>query len=1311
METITKIMKKRCLRRGIIYFLTWCLVLNTSLPTLLAGPTGGDVDTNPINGGGNADITYNTGTYKHTTLVKVQTERTIINWESLDTKGGAVNVRETLAFTQGALKDSAVLNRVISGYGTQFLGDLNAEGMRIFIVNPAGIVFGEGSTVNVTQLIASNLDISNNQFLAGDYEFVGDIEGVDVQERLGVINNGTITTFPGAEGVTEGVALIGQKILNTGTIKTGAGGFVVMAAGDRVLLGEPGSKIVVEMDSVTLSEDGFGNVVNESINEIEPGIIESPEGMIVLAAGDMFSVALELSSEPVRVASGVGRIEQNGTIDTDGIVGDGGQVMLTAADEVILSADSLTKANAGTTGDSGLVVVHSKGDTTVQADAKIEAMGGYVPYDITDEFDDVVDTSVEISGDSVNFAGDVDASASYGKRGKVIIDAMDMTIEDGYMPDTPPDNTVYEKWIEQQSYASTDVELVAHAKVGGNIVAKPISDGVIEGGSGDIVLRTKYDTGGIEFMPGPNGDRTAIHTTQGGNVYMLAGEGGIAIGDIISLVPQHAPEPWIVEPGKIRLLTTNYGDITTGQLSVDGGSYDEISVIASGDLLINGDVTTYAHQVDEDLEVGQARTCLVSEHGDVEINGIITVEAHAKYETTADIHIDAGRDVRIDLGEGQIRATALTSAEGTANASVLIHAGTDPELSGKGNITITNPKSADKAIYLRAQTQGDKTEIYSDGEAPVDIIEVTDGESRAKLELDEKHTDDCPDCPVPPGLDPPLPPLTDDDTATTHMGDSVVDNVLDNDTLPQGGDLTAHVIDEPEHGVLLDFDPETGEYTYQPDDGFVGEDTFTYVATDGELFAEAATVTITVTNTLPNLGDDTATTHMNDAGKVIDVVANDADPDGDAFAVDSFLYEGGGTLIQNEDGTFTYTPPKGFVGEDSFAYTTSDGQDGVSSGSAMAVITVTNALPILGDDAATTHMGDPVSGINVLANDADSDGDAFAVDSFVYQGDGILVQNDDGTFTYTPPKGFVGEDSFIYTTSDGQDGVSSEPAMVAIAVTNALPTLADDTATTDQGVAVTINVLANDFDPEGDLLSVDNFIYEGGGTLVLNDDGTFSFTPAQGFAGQDSFIYSAADPETGAMLSQANVTIIINPALAVAVPFIPPAPGLESVQFDISGCPALVKWAAAELGIDERMMQIWTVNTLASSRDIQPCDACEKLKNVAAILRDDGGTRIAALAQVISELASNTAPPTPEQMASVADVISRNSQANNHYAAAGEYVDALVAYVGVLNNDLAFSTEESIMFAVDKYVAPRAENQNAGMAAYIAARLAALGGS
>jgi len=177
------------------------------------------------------------------------------------------------------------------------------------------------------------------------------------------------------------------------------------------------------------------------------------------------------------------------------------------------------------------------------------------------------------------------------------------------------------------------------------------------------------------------------------------------------------------------------------------------------------------------------------------------------------------------------------------------------------------------------------------------------------------------------------------------------------------------------------------------------------------------------------------------------------------------------------------------------------------------------------------------------------------------------------------------------------------------------------------------------------------------------------------------------------------------------MPFISAAPGLERVEFDISGCPALVKWAASELGIDERMMQIWTVNALASSQDIQPCDACARLKGVAAILQDVEGTRIAALAQVVDEFASSTAPLTSEQMASVADAIQRNSQAYNHYATAGEYLDALVVYVGILSNDMNLSAEESVMFAVDNYVVPLAENQSAGLATYVAARLAALGGS
>jgi hypothetical protein len=79
-------------------------------------------------------------------------------------------------------------------------------------------------------------------------------------------------------------------------------------------------------------------------------------------------------------------------------------------------------------------------------------------------------------------------------------------------------------------------------------------------------------------------------------------------------------------------------------------------------------------------------------------------------------------------------------------------------------------------------------------------------------------------------------------------------------------------------------------------------------------------------------------------------------------------------------------------------------------------------------------------------------------------------------------------------------------------------------------------------------------------------------------------------------------------------------------------------------------------------------------------------------------------------MASIADTIARNTGANNEYAMAGEYIDALVKYVGILNSEMGFSLEESIEIATNNYVEQLVEDDNAGLVAYIVARLAALGG-
>jgi hypothetical protein len=79
-------------------------------------------------------------------------------------------------------------------------------------------------------------------------------------------------------------------------------------------------------------------------------------------------------------------------------------------------------------------------------------------------------------------------------------------------------------------------------------------------------------------------------------------------------------------------------------------------------------------------------------------------------------------------------------------------------------------------------------------------------------------------------------------------------------------------------------------------------------------------------------------------------------------------------------------------------------------------------------------------------------------------------------------------------------------------------------------------------------------------------------------------------------------------------------------------------------------------------------------------------------------------------MTSIASAIANNTDPGSRYAMAGQYLDALAAYVGTLNNDMNFSTEESITFAADRYVAPLADGRNASVAAFVAARLAALGG-
>jgi hypothetical protein len=331
---------------------------------------------------------------------------------------------------------------------------------------------------------------------------------------------------------------------------------------------------------------------------------------------------------------------------------------------------------------------------------------------------------------------------------------------------------------------------------------------------------------------------------------------------------------------------------------------------------------------------------------------------------------------------------------------------------------------------------------------------------------------------------------------------------------------------------------------------------------------------------------------------------------------------------------------------------------------------------------------------------------------------GTLTLNPDGTYSYEPNPGYVGSDSFTYSVVDPEIGAAPTQADVTIDVTNTLPVLNNDTATTRQATNVDGNVLTNDLDADGDTLTA--ALVSGPAnaeSFVLNADGSFSYKPASGFVGEDSFTYSARDPEIGAVPGQATVTITVNESGVVPPPTVnesspappPPAPGVDvRVEPEISDFPALTKWVSEELGIDQRLVDVQVGDALASARDIPPYDAYLGFKKAASILQDRRGIHTNALAQVISEFASSAAPPTEEQMASIAEAIARNTETDNVYALAGTYLDSLSSYVAFLVSQMGFSEEDAAQFVTAKYIDKLAGKENVGVAAYVSARLATL---
>lgn len=348
-------------------------------------------------------------------------------------------------------------------------------------------------------------------------------------------------------------------------------------------------------------------------------------------------------------------------------------------------------------------------------------------------------------------------------------------------------------------------------------------------------------------------------------------------------------------------------------------------------------------------------------------------------------------------------------------------------------------------------------------------------------------------------------------------------DVLVNDRDIDEDPLTTNVVSGPVHGTLVH--NGDGTFSYTPDHNFFGSDSFTYRANDGQADSGLATVAITVTavNDAAEAIDDLITI-AEDAAIRIDVLANDADVEGDALTATVVTGPTHGTLVRNTDGTFTYTANRDYFGADSFTYKANDGQ--VDSNLATVNITVTpvNDKPEAAN-LVLTSLEDTALRINLLAGAHDVDSTTLSVGIVGTPTHGALVANADGTFTYVPTLNFNGADRFTYRVSDGE--LESDLATVDITVTavNDAPDATADAVTVAEDNMIRINVLANDLDVDGDPLTAIVAQGPANGMLVKNADGSFSYTPKADFFGVDRFTYRANDGSLDSALTEVTITV------------------------------------------------------------------------------------------------------------------------------------------------------------------------------------------
>ncbi|MGR4872430.1 Ig-like domain-containing protein, partial [Variovorax sp. LARHSF232] len=945
-------------------------------------------------------------------------------------------------------------------------------------------------------------------------------------------------------------------------------------------------------DSFTLlADDGHGGVTTIKVNVVVAQVNDAPVAKdVAFDIPEDVQITLDLLVNDSDVEDGKPVIDSiNGTALTGGVqtidvpggqvlVGIGGTLTFVPALNVngTFTFDYTVRDSAGAVSGAKVTVsVGSAADSPLPAAPPISVPGQ--TFDMaTGEYTATAPEDAPLAGQV--FAADPDSdpvSFSAGTRpanGTLVVNA------DGTYSYTPADN-----------FAGTDIfTILADDGQGGvtpitvNVVVNAVNDAPIaKGVSFDVLEDTR---GTIDLLANDSDVEDGKPSLASINGTALTG------GEQIIDVP--GGQVFIGIDGKIDFLPA--ADVN-GAVSFDYTVTDSLGALASATVTINvipvndaarvvdpgiaGQVfdaatATVTVTVAEDTPV-DGRIAVLDPEGDLlnftvdtpPAHGTVVINLDGTYTYVPDADYN-GQDsfvIMVDDGQGNLTpATVIVEIGATQDAPRLV----DPQIPGQsfdpatgittvtanegqpvdGAFGVVDPDGDALAITVDTPPAHGALVINPDGTYTYTPEPGFSGEDSFVVIADDGNGNLTPIVialnvlPEAPQLvDPQLPGQSFDAVTGTITVNAIEDLPVEGriDALDLQGDLLNFTVDTPPaHGtVVINLD---GSYTYTPDPDFSGEDSFIVMVDDGKGNLTPATVVVAIgaTEDAPHLVDpqipgqsfDPATgitTVTANEGQPVDGAFGVVDPDGDALAITVDTPPAHGALVINPDGTYSYTPEPGFSGEDSFVVIADDG-----NGNLTPIVIELNVLPeapqlvdpqlpgqsfdgITGTITVTALEDLPVEG-RIEALDLQGDLLNFTVDT--PPAHGTVVINLDGSYTYTPDPDFNGEDSFVIMVDDGKGNLTPATVVVAIGATEDAPHLVDPQIpgqSFDPATGIT-TVTANEgqpvdgafgvVDPDGDALAITVDTPPAHGALVINPDGTYSYTPEPGFSGEDSFV-------------------------------------------------------------------------------------------------------------------------------------------------------------------------------------------------------------